>query len=176
MAIQAIANCDPLSDFKKDSIDKYVTCSFFEHDVNQTIDLGVGEYKGNLVREKIITDGKISLHKRNPYNPTVIWQNVLVTLENGLSISIDISDATFMVDVIRFGEKEENEIHVIEEDKESLQTILNFLYHQQPITNLSSISFKSPSILVLESNIKGETKSETFDFKAGCCKTKKHRR
>lgn len=175
MAKQIIATCDPLKGFKEDAYSKYNTCSFFEHNVNGTIDIGIGEYKDNLVREKIITDGKVSLHRKNPYQPSVIWQNVFITLENGLSISIDISDATFMVDVIRFGEKKEHEIHVVEEDKDSLQTILNFLYHQQPLEQLSSISFKSPSILVLESTLKGETKQETLDFSTGYSKTKNRR-
>ena len=176
MAKQIIASCDPLRSFKEDAFTRYSNCSFFEHDVNGIIDIGIGEYKGNLVREKIITDGKISLHKKNPYSPNVIWQNVFVTLENGLSISIDISDATFMVDVIRFGEKKENEIHIVNEDKDSLQTILNFLYHQQQLPQLSAISFKSPSILVLESTIKGETKQETLNFSTGYSKQKKKRR
>lgn len=164
MAKQIIANCDPLYGFKYDIQDRYPDCSIFEHDVNQTVDLGCGEYNGNLVREKIITDGKISLHRKNPYRPNIIWQNVFVTLENGTSISIDISDATFMVDVIRFGEKKENEIHVVEEDKDSLQTILNYLYHRQPMANLSTVTFKNPSILILESAINGAITEEILDF------------
>lgn len=173
MAKQIIANCDPLYGFKYDIQDRYPDCSIFEHDVNQTVDLGCGEYNGNLVREKIITDGKISLHRKNPYRPNIIWQNVFVTLESGTSISIDISDATFMVDVIRFGEKKENEIHVVEEDKDSLQTILNYLYHRHPIANLSTISFKTPSILVLESAINGTIKEEVLDFSNGKTKEKR---
>ena len=176
MAKQIITAYDPLKGFKENAFRSYNNCSFFEHDVNSTIDIGIGEYKGNLVREKIITDGKISLHKKNPYQPNIIWQNVLVTLENGLSISIDISDATFMVDVIRFGEKKENEIHVVEEDRDRLQTILDFLYHQQQLPQLSSISFKTPSILVLESTLKGETKKEVLDFGTGFSKIQRGRR
>lgn len=173
MAKQIIANCDPLHGFKYDIQERYPDCSIFEHDVNQTVDLGCGEYNDNLVREKIITDGKISLHRKNPYQPNIVWQNVFVTLENGTSISIDISDATFMVDVIRFGEKRENEIHVVEEDKDSLQTILNYLYHRQPIANLSTVYFKTPSILVLESAINGTIKEETLDFSNGKTKEKR---
>lgn len=176
MAKQMIASCNPLYGFKYTAQEQYPECSIFEHDVNQTIDLGCGEANGHFVREKIITDGKISLHKKNPYSPKVIWQNVLVTLENGVSISVDISDATFMIDIIKFGDKRKNEIHVVKEDKDSLQTILNYLYHRQPITNLSSVSFKAPSVLVLETAAKGETKSETFDFGTGKTikKRKKH--
>lgn len=175
MAKQIIATCDPLYGFKYNTQEKYPDCSIFEHDVNQTIDLGCGEFKGNLVREKIITDGQISLHRKNPYNPNIVWQNVFVTLDNGTSISIDISGATFMVDVIRFGEKKEHEIHVVEEDKDSLQTILNFLYHRQPIANLSTITFKTPSILVLESAVNGTTKTEEIDFSTGKTKSKRKR-
>ena len=176
MAKQIITTYDSLKGFKENAFRSYHNCSFFEHNVNGTIDIGIGEYNGNIVREKIITDGKISLHRKNPYHPKVIWQNILVTLKNGISISIDISDATFMVDVIRFGEKKENEIHVVEDDKDRLQTILDFLYHQQQLPQLNSISFKTPSILVLESTINGEPKQETLDFGTGYSKTKNRRK
>ena len=64
MAKQIIASCDPLRSFKEDAFTRYSNCSVFEYDVNGIIDIGIVEYKGNLVREKIITDGKISLHKK----------------------------------------------------------------------------------------------------------------
>ncbi len=176
MAKQIVLNQDPLKNFKENAFSRYRTCSFFEHNVNQSIDIGIGESNGHLVREKIITDGRISLHRKNQYSPLVVWQNVLVSLENGLSINIDIRDATFMVDIISFGDKKEHEIHIIEEDRASLQTILNFLYHQQPIEQLSTISFKSPSILILESTLKGNIKQEILDLNTGKSKVKHNKR
>jgi len=173
MKKQIIVNCDPLRDFKEQSIKRYKNCSFFEHNVNQIIDIGEGQYDDLIVREHIITDGKISLQRKNPYHPNIIWQNTLVQLDNGLSISINISDATFMINIIHFGKKTENEIHIVQDDKEALQKILNFLYHQCPLTGLSSIYFKSASALVLETAINGTTKQETLDFNTGYSKTNK---
>lgn len=173
MAKQIITPFDKLKEFKENAYTSYHNCSFFEHDVNSTINLNCGEYQNNLVKEKIITDGTISLQRKNNYKPGIVWQNVFVTLENGTSISIDITGATFMINIINFGNDREHEIHIVREDKESLQTILNYLYHQQPITGLSSISFKSPTSLVLESTLNNKLEQETLDFNTGVSKVKR---
>ena len=176
MTKQIISGYDPLISFKNNASTHYNNCSFFEHDVNGRIDVGIGKYNNKLVCEKIITDGNISLHKRNPYNPTIICQNVLITLKNGLSISIDITDATFMINIVTIGNKKEHEIHTTKEDETTLKTILNFLYNHQQLPQSNTIYFKSPSILVLEENIKGRVKQEILDLHTGYSKTKYKRK
>lgn len=167
MGKQVIASCDHLYILKKELEVVHPEYSIFEHDINRETDLGIGTYNGQLVKEKILTDGKISLQRRNSYSPSIIFQNVLVTLQNGLSICIEITDATFMVDIIKFGNKKEIGIHLVQEDKESINRVIAFLNKMAPQIDCSSISFKSPSILVLESNIDGKFKHEELDFQTG---------
>lgn len=165
---QVIASCDPLRDFKERAQMKYPNCAFFESDFHQSFDIGAGYSKGSTILEGVITDGNISLQKKNPYSPVVIFQNNLLTLENGTSISITIEGGSFMVNVIRCDDETQYDIHVEKEEPVLLQRILDIIYSRQiHPSSTSSIAFTSPSILTLESLIRKKPIKETFDFKKG---------
>lgn len=165
---QFFSSIDPLKSFKEEAKSKFPNCSFFNHEVNSSIDIGSGMYEGKTITESIITDGKISLQKKNFEKPVVIWANHLLTLENGTSISISIEDATFMIDIIKCLSQEQVDVHIPTEDKETLQKILNFFYGKQlGLYNTNSITFTSPTILVLESLVNGKRKQETINFASG---------
>ena len=171
-----VATSDPLYAYKSNIYERFKNCSFFEHDVNQITDIGVGEYNGFFVREKFITDGKISLQRKNIYAPKLVWQNSLITLENGTSISVNISEASFMVDIIQFGTQRVNEIHVAQENEAELQKIIDLLYGSKMLTTESSICFTSPTRLVLESVVNGKRVQENLDFETGVVKSKQKRK
>lgn len=174
---QVFSKHDPLRAFKEKANKKFPNCAFFTSPVNSTIDIGSGYIGENAVTESIITDGSISLQKKNFSKPLVIWENHLLTLENGTSISIEIENASFMIHVVNYLGQTQVDIHVSEEEKALLQNILDFFYRKRTSRYAaSSVTFTSPSILVLESLVKGEVKQETFDFSSGDIKEKRYGR
>lgn len=160
---------DPLKLFKINAQKKHPNCAFFNHEFNgKEMDINRG-FCGNIpIDEAIITDGEISLQKKNFYSPSIIWQEHFITLENGTSICIKIEHATFMIVITnRLGEKQVD-IHVAEEDRETLTNILNFFYGgRSGLFQTSSIRFTSPTILTLQNIVRGNIKMQTFDFSVG---------
>lgn len=166
---QVFASADPLKKFKEEKAKQFHNCAFFNHKINgKEMDISRG-FEGEIpIDESIITDGEISLQKKNLYSPSIIWQEHFITLENGTSICITIERATFMIVITnRLGEKQVD-IHVTEEDKNALTNILNFFYGNRPsLFQTSSIRFTSPTVLTLQNIVKGNIKIQTFDFSIG---------
>lgn len=175
---QIFAECDPLKLFKKDARKKYPNCAFFNHEINgKLVDINRG-FDGDVpIDETIITDGEISLQKKNFYSPSIVWKEHLITLENGTSICITIERATFMIVITnRLGEKQVD-IHVAEEDRTTLTNILNFFYGKQSgLFQTSSIRFTSPTVLTLQNVVRGNIKIQTFDFSSGKETEKQYRK
>ena len=175
---QIFAESDPLRLFKEDAQKKHPNCAFFNHEINgREFDINRGFCKGESVNETIITDGNISLQKKNLYSPTIVWKEHLVTLENGTSICITIENATFMIVITNHSGKKQVDIHVPVEDIQNLTNILNFFYgNKSGLFQTSSIRFTSPTILTLQNVIRGNQKIQTFDFSAGKEKEKFYRK
>ncbi len=153
--MQIFVKQDPLYQFKLKYSSQFANCAFFESPVNRSIDIGAGNYGLQSVTEKIITNGHLSLKELNPYTPRIIWQNQLLTLENGNSLSIELTDATFMIDIITKAQESQINIHVEEEDEELLRDIIHFFYGKcNGLFKTESIAFVSPTLLLLESKKK----------------------
>ncbi len=179
---QIFAKGDSLRLFKQDKQTKFPNCAFYQHDINnQEIDISSG-FEGNIpINESIITDGEISLQKKNLYSPSIVWEEHLLTLENGTSISITLDKASFMIAVTKRLGEQQIDIHVTEESRDLLTKILNFFYGKQSgLFQTSSIYFTSPTILILENIINGKKKQQTFDFSTSSTKEyykqKRHKR
>lgn len=171
---QVFLNVDPMKDFKEKKQSSFPNCAFYTSPINSSIDIGSGFYNGGMITESVITDGTISLQKKNLSKPLIIWENHLLTLENGTSISIEISKATFMIDIAKYLGQEQIDIHIEKDDKELLESILNYFYGKQlGLFETSSITFTSPTILVLESIVNGKKAQETIDFNSGIAQYRK---
>lgn len=165
---QYFSNYDRLRDFKIDSVHKYGSCSFFEHNINTTSSANNGTFNGLPISERILTDGNISLEKINREPSYVIWENHLLTLEDGRNIELTIEGATFMVASITYGEEVHHEIHTIHEDKSLLERILHLIYEQNGISlETNSITFKIPCAVHLENIIKGKKQKEVLNLETG---------
>lgn len=165
---------DPLRLFKEKAQRRFPNCAFYTHSVNGSIDVATGSLDEMPATESVITDGKISLQRKNHYSPSIVWENHFLTLDNGTSISIEIQDASFMISVTKYLGQEQVEIHVEKEDRDTIQKILDFFYKKQiGLYNTNSITFNSPTILKLESIVDGRQSQEIIDFNTGSSQYRK---
>jgi hypothetical protein len=165
---QCFSPYDKLVDFKVNSVNKYYNCSFFEHKVNATTSLNFGKHNDKTVSERIITDGNISLENISKDPAMVIWENHILPLEDGKSIDITIDRATFMVVSITYGNNVHHEIHVEHEDEGLLRHILHLIYKENGNSEkTSSITFKNPAIILLETIVNKNKTRETLNLKNG---------
>lgn len=170
---QYFSNYDKLRDFKIATLQQYANCSFFEHDINAVSSVSNGFFEDKPITERIITDGNISLEKHNKSSSYLIWENHLLTLENGNSIEFRIDGASFMVVSIKYGDEVHHEIHSIEENRELLERILHLIYNQKGSSaRTSSITFKTPSIISLENIVNKQRRKEIINLKTGNSKKK----
>lgn len=171
---QMFVRHDSLREFKESAQKTFPNCAFYSDKANGVVNIGAGFLNGNSVTERIVTDGTISLQRKNQDSPHIVWENHLYTLENGTSISIEIEKASFMIDVVSYLGQEQVDIHVEQEDKNFLQRILNYFYERQVgLYDTHSITFTSPTILLLESIVDGKRKTETLDFASSSTTTSK---
>lgn len=166
---QIFTQCDSLKLIKENAKKQHPNCAFYTHEINgREIDINTGFIGEEEIREAIITDGKISLQRKNHYSPRVVWENHLVTLNNGFSISITIEEATFMIVVTNRSGDKQVDMHIPNPDRKTIQDIIRFFYGgKQSLFEASSIRFTSPTMLILESATNGTVKQETFDFSLG---------
>lgn len=165
---QYFSNYDRLRDFKMEATQRYTNCSFFEHEINAVSSINNGIFNNLPISERVLTDGKISLDKINRGNSYVIWENHLLTLEDGRSIEIKIEGATFMVASIMYGEEVHHEIHTNQEDNLLLEKILDLVYKQNGSSiETSSVTFKTPCIVSFENIIKGKKGKEELNLITG---------
>lgn len=175
--LQVFSSFDPLLNFKLNVTDVY-DCIFLQNEnINGQINIGTGTKDNIIVEEKIITDGYISLDKKNPNTPLIVWKNNLIRLDNGLSISINISNATYLINRIRYGNEEVFEITLQNENEELMQRIIEYIYNNQ-LRNFTpnSIALYHPSTIALENYVSGKPIKEVMDFKTGKEKTFKKSR
>lgn len=173
--LQIFSIYDRLKDFKVEALNKYHDCAFFEGPVNGQFDIGTGLNNNCSFSEQIITDGQITLCKKNNYLPNIIYQNALIKLKSGLSIEAEISDASFFVNITRCenGNKEVN-VHVEKEDSKTLTRILELIYQQKPtFKNTSSIKAVSGGIIIIEKQLNSKYTKEKLDLKKGIQKSLK---
>ncbi len=171
---------DPLKLFKEKVQTRFPNCAFYNHPVNGNVDVATGSLEGVSATEAVITDGTISLQRKNHYSPSIVWKNHFLTLDDGTSVSIEIQNASFMISVTKYLGQSQVDIHVEKEDRDTIQRILNFFYQKQlGLYNTNSITFNSPTILKLESIVDGKQSQELIDFNLGSSqyrKVKKGRR
>ena len=150
--LQIYSVTDPLCQYKL-MLNQIYNCTFFEHDTNGTIDIGCGLQQLDMYHEKIITDGTILLNNKNSYKPKMIWNNELITLDKGLSISINISNSTYFVNIISKNNETLYEIHLLNETQEQIHDIINYLYNDRYGYDTNSISLIYPDTAKLVSHI-----------------------
>lgn len=177
MKRQVFTSTDYLKGFKESKVKKFQDCAFFNHEINdKPIDIGLGYFNESIIKESIVTDGTISLQRKNLYSPSIIWQEHFITLENGTSISIEIKNATFMLVITNYLGEKQVDIHVTEESRTLLQNILDFFYGKQTGKfETSSISFTSPTVIMLESIVNGQKHLEAIDLDEGRTQYKKRK-
>lgn len=162
--LQIFSRCDELWYFKVAKEASY-KCLFFEHPVNKIVDVATGSLDDVIYEESIITDGNIELNRKNLYSPKVVWQNQLLTLNDGISIPIKISNATFFVTKIQVNDIVGYDIHTEVESEELLNKIINFIYNdKKELFDTESISLKYPYYIRLEKNKNGIKTTEYTDL------------
>lgn len=164
---QVFSNVDPIKDWKQKMQTKYPNCAFYNHEVNSRFDIGSGYQDEQLVTESIITDGTISIQRKNFIRPTIVWANHVITLDNGTCITIEVSNATYMVDIIKKNGETQYDIHSVENDQKLLTRILDLLFETHAGSSItSSITFTSPSILLLQAMTRGQRSNTRIDLNA----------
>lgn len=162
--LQIFSRFDELNYFKTEKESAY-KCLFFEHPINRTFDVATGSLDGTIYEETIITDGTIELNGKNFYSPNVVWNNELITLNDGISISIKVNNATFFVTKIKVGDVVGYDIHTEKESEELLNKIINYIYNNEKhLFDTESIALKYPYYIKLEKNIDGISSYEYTDL------------
>ncbi len=159
--IQFFSNYDPLKDYKMIMPDNY---AFFAHPINnRNINLGVGTSDNITYSETLLTDGIISINRKNLDNPLVIWKNKATTLHDGLSISINLTQATFFIIILRRNNEIEYDIHVENETLQSYNQIIEYLKSGQ-VANVNSISLIDKYNIGLNNIINGKAVKEVINL------------
>ena len=168
---------EPFRKLKEDITQKYSNVAFYEDQVNGIINIASGTLQNRSVMEKIVADGPITLVKKPHYTPSIVWLNQYVRLDNGQAISIEISESTFFIDFIYFGNMVQCDVHLIEESKEAIENALYILKHRATShLKTNSITFQSPTILLLEKAFDKRVIREKIDLKKGFLKRKHYGR
>lgn len=132
--LQLFLETDDLANFKLNRSEQY-GCLFFEHNINRTVDIGQGVYENNTYQEEIITDGNISLNRKNFNMPLIVYKNQLLKMKDGLSIPITLRNASFYILKTKIENEKsydiEYSIHCNEESEELLSKIIRYLYNRE---------------------------------------------
>lgn len=150
--LQIFTRGDSLRDYKIQKANTYGKVYFFEDQVNGIIDVSSGSINSLPIREKIITDGNISLNKLNKYTPQVVWKESLQTLDSGSSIAIEIDGATYMVCIISYGDKTVYEIHTNNPSRELYDKVLAYLFEHRHNLAPNAVFFNESNDVILDNN------------------------
>ena len=147
---------------------KYKNCHIDEQELEHTVHMSAGMLHGRSTLERIITDGTISFKEKEEKPQKILWQNHLIQLENGTTITVEIQDATFMVDIIRLGKEEEVSIHIENPDPKLLENLIGYLYrHHYGGFKENRIEFTSPMILEIQNRLETIKWVERVNFSRG---------
>ncbi len=160
--LQIYSSTDPLNQYKI-MLNQIYNCTFYEHNTNSTFDIGLGMKGLDIYHEKIITDGIITLNNKNNYKPYMIWNNELIALDNGFSVSINISDSTYYINMISKNNETLYEIHLLNESKEKIREIIKYIYYNRYGYDTNSITLRYPDIVKIVSHV-GDEKYEGSYF------------
>ena len=149
---------------------KQYGCFFYEYSVNRKFNIGTG-YKDNIeYKETVITDGNISLNKKNFETPIIVFKNQAFKLDTGLSIPIDIKNATFFILKVYRDNDIEYSIYYEDATEELLNKIIRYIYNHE--YNL----FKTESIRMLDNETIGLITNNREEIISLAPKTKKKKR
>jgi hypothetical protein len=139
-------------------------CTFHEKNVNSTFNLGAGCFENDNYHEAIITNGDIKLNDINKNTSFVVFNNNLITLKNGVSLSITISNASFFVlKTFKNGEIDYS-IYTENEQEELLDKILKFVYDERyDLFQTESISIPDIKTIIRKKDYDGTFYKEKID-------------
>lgn len=164
ISLQVFSSLDELKYFKEVKQGAY-RCLFFKHPINRTFDICEGELDGVTYEESIITDGDITLGKMNYHRPIIIWQNKVLTLDEGLSIAITLENATFFINKIKINDMVGYDIHTEYESEELLTKIIEYIYKgKTDFFDTSSISLEYPYTVKIEKSKDGNKTINYIDY------------
>ncbi len=143
-----------LEEYKKEICSKYKNCHVLEHPLDGEFFMSAGMLEGKSLLEKVVTNGSISLKETKNSPRQIFWQNHLVTLKNGTSVKLEITNATFLIDIIRLHGQEEISIHIEEPDQQLLKLLVEYLYHHHfGGFKENKVEFTSPTILEIQNRL-----------------------
>ena len=153
--IQICSQFDKLRDYKLQTNKEY-GCTFHEVNINSNLHLGQGTFNNDNYHESIITNGKIKINDINREKSFVVFNNNLITLNNGLSVSVSISDATFFVLKTFMNGDIDYTIYTKEEKEELLNSIIDYIYNDcNQLFNTESISIPDTKTIIEEKKYNG---------------------
>lgn len=110
---------------------KQYGCFFYEFSLNRNFNIGVGTKDNIKYKETVITDGNISLNKKNFDSPIIIFKNQVFKMDLGLSISINISNATFFILKVDRDKDTEYNIYYETANEELLDKLIRYIYNNE---------------------------------------------
>ena len=152
---------------------KQYGCFFYEFSINRIFNIGAGIKDDIEYKETVITDGNITLNKKNFDNPIIIFKNQAFKMDLGLSISINISNATFFILKVKRNNETEYNIYYENANEELLDKLIRFIYNKEYSL------FKTETIKIIDTetiSMISNNKEEIISLSPKKSKTKQKRR
>jgi len=152
---------------------KQYGCFFYEFNINKKFNVGVGTKDNIEYKETVITDGSISLNKKNFETPIIVFKNQAFKMDNGLSIPININNASFFILKVYRDKDIEYNIYYEQPNEELLDKIIRYIYnHEYSLFKTETIKMIDNETISMITN----NKEEIISLSPKKYKTKKKRR